>query len=71
MDDAPERLRERGQRDDDENPPQDDGKNSVVDAAQPTQTEPNGGPAAVTIAEPGRTNVGARRDPWDDGQMHD
>jgi hypothetical protein len=61
MDDVPERLRERGQRNDVENPRQGEDESAAAEVTQPAQAD--------TIVEPGVTRV--HRDPKDDGQMHD
>ena len=71
MHDARERLGERAQRDDAENPCQCENENAQAEVPLPGQAESNPGVAAVTIAEPVVTNVRAHCDPKDDGQMHD
>jgi hypothetical protein len=71
MHDAREPQRERSQRDDAENAGAGEDKEPLAEVARPTQAESNPGPITVTIADLGVTNGRARRDPTDDGQMHD
>ena len=71
MHDARERLGQRAQRDDAENPRQGEDENALAEVQRLGQAEGDSCVATVAISEPVVTSVRAHPDPKDDGQMHD